>query len=101
MHEFTLNGRRYKTPGQIRERIAALDQQYAGKHFPQDARDEWNELNQTFDNVSEFEVRADRLRELHRSGKGERVSDVFNRPNPRGSTFDGSARDAGLRTIER
>jgi hypothetical protein len=82
---------------EIRAEIAALDRQYAGRRFPADERERWNELNER---LEEIDKRTERIRELHAAGSFEETTDPFQpgRPSVAGRPGSGE-RDAALWTI--
>jgi HK97 family phage major capsid protein len=57
-------GRKYATEEELAARVAELDAKYAGAPMPDAARDEWNALNETLD---ELRKRRERVLELARS----------------------------------
>jgi HK97 family phage major capsid protein len=85
-------GRMYDSAEVIRARIEELDAEYPGQTFPDEAREEWNELNRVLD---EFKAREDRIRELARDPRNIESGGEL------GSPHIARDHDAGLRTIER
>jgi HK97 family phage major capsid protein len=102
--EHTLYGRTYRDRDELAQRVAELDAQYDGVKMPQQARDEWNAVN---DLVEEFDVRLDRVRQLSTRSANTEAGASFH--TPRAATAQDNnlpaeareARDGALRTIER
>jgi HK97 family phage major capsid protein len=100
MQSFTVAGRRYESVSAITARLAELDKQYEGRRFPDDSREEWNQLNEAVENLGEHDKRMARIRELSRNPRNtENVGDVF-RGAPTRPTH-GTPADGAMRTIER
>ena len=100
MQELKVGGRWFRAASEIVTRLNELDNQYSGRHFPDSAAKEWDQLNEAVESLNELDKRQVRLGEMYRSGQVENVADTFNRSNPIGRAFNGQGRDAGLRTIE-
>jgi HK97 family phage major capsid protein len=90
---------------EIREHIAALDREFAGRPMDRQAKDAWNLLNGVMD---QFPQREERIRELYNAGSVESPTDSFQTRRPRraspGHDPDRArhrtmATDAGLRAI--
>jgi HK97 family phage major capsid protein len=61
---YTVHGKTYGSADEIKERVKALDQQYEGKQFPKAVRDEWNALNEQFEEAEELDARHAWIEEL-------------------------------------
>jgi HK97 family phage major capsid protein len=96
---YKVHGKTYGSAAEIKQRIQALDRQYAGKQFPQAARDEWAALNEQFEAAEELEVRTGWIEELARDPAHREAGATFRgEDDPRQAT---TARDGAMRTIER
>lgn len=103
--EIKIKGHTYRSEAELKGRVAALNLEHEGESMPEEAREEWNALNERID---EFEARRERIRELARTrrnlenGDGATFRHDFNRGDD--SQVDPRLRedrDAGLRAIER
>jgi HK97 family phage major capsid protein len=101
MIEHIICGRSYTDRGQMAQRVAELDAQYAGQ-MPANARAEWNSLNEA---IEELDVRSDRILELSTRSANTEGGAGFHAP--RGQASDNApshtreARDKGMRAIDR
>jgi len=92
----TIYGRTYKSADALKQRLTELDRQHAGKKFPDNAKAEWNALQEALED-SELEVRQ------------AWIAECAARPENRERAFDDdrvaaqatTARDGAMRTIER
>ncbi|MEN3282088.1 MAG: hypothetical protein V7607_3228 [Solirubrobacteraceae bacterium] len=91
-------GRTYSSTDEMTARVAALDRQYQGLKFDDDARAEWNTLNSTLDEVG---ARNRVVAELVRTGRGLEYGSGVGSGGTRdfGAWNDGVS--AALREIER
>jgi hypothetical protein len=99
----TISGVRYDTVEQMRQRVAELDAEYPGRLFPDDAREEWNYLD---DAIAELETRHSRLVEMARSPYAREDGATFGTPYRTRTADTGhpaaqEARSGALRTLER
>jgi hypothetical protein len=103
--EIKIKGQTYRSETELKGRVAALDLEHQGEPMPEEARAEWNALNER---INEFSARREHILELTRCPR--------NLENGDGATFDHGrtrvdantqdrrlreARDIGLRAIER
>lgn len=77
----TIGKRDYWNESELRARVAELDREHAGQEMPDEAREEWNELNTI---LEELTSRRERVLELARSGDVESGD---------GADFTGEERD--------
>jgi hypothetical protein len=75
--EIKIKGQTYRSEAELKGRVAALDLEHEGEPMPEEAREEWNALNERID---EFSARRERILELARTRR--------NLENGDGATFD-------------
>jgi HK97 family phage major capsid protein len=93
-----IHGRSYADRDEMALRVAELDAQYAGQ-MPQQARDEWNSLNEA---IEELDVRLDRVRELSTRSANREDGAGFHTPrNTAAGAPDADLRSRALAANER
>src|SRR5213596_3636046 len=100
--EIKIKGHTYRSEAELKGRVAALDLEYEGEPMPEEARAEWNEVNEK---LAEFEARRERILELARSRRNVESGATFEHGHGRIDNPDldprmREDRDAGLRAIQ-
>jgi HK97 family phage major capsid protein len=94
----TIGERSYHTEQEARARIEELDREHAGQRFPDDAKDEWNRLNEF---VEELTVRQNRLIELAQRPGSREAGATFGRDGTAPPPVNGEVRRQALLANER
>jgi hypothetical protein len=72
--EIKIKGQTYRSEAELKGRVAALDLEHEGEPMPEEARAEWNALNERID---EFSARRERILELARSRRSVESGATF------------------------
>ena len=97
---YTVHGKTYGSAAEIKQRVKALDREYAGKQFPKAVRDEWNALNEQLPAAEELETRHAWIAEMAKDPAHREAGASFG-GDDRVAAQATTARDGAMRTIER